>query len=119
MTPTPAIATADVRDARVVQRDDERAGCDRGEHRDREPGASDGAECAHEPSALRDGDVGDEADDGEERAPGELRRDADGKLTLEDPCGRPRDRGERDERASPPHLRAERQGRCRRCHSRH
>jgi hypothetical protein len=56
------------------------------------------ARKAPHPAALRQGDVGQQAERSEERAPRELCADADGELALEEPGRRPRDRSQRDER---------------------
>ena len=103
----------DVRDRGVVQRDDERAGGDRHQRGDGKPSAAHGVERAQHRAALDDGDVREQPEHGKERAPRELRRDTDRELALQDPRSRPGDRRERDEGASPPLLRAERQGRSR------
>ena len=82
------------------------------------PARPDGVERAQHRAALGDGDVREQAEHREERAAGDLRPDTDRQLALQEPGRRPGDRRERDEHASPPLLRAERQGRGRRRHRR-
>ena len=103
----------DVRDGRVIQRDDERARRDRRADGDAETGDPHRTEHGDGAAAVPDRDEEGQRDEREERAPGELGRRVDGELALQPAGGRPRHRGCGDVQLPPtPAARGNQRFRC-------
>ena len=92
----------DVRDRRVIQRDDEEAGGERRADGDSKAGEPHRAERRDRASAVPDRDEGRQRDEGEEGTPRELRRRVDRELSLQPARGRPGHRGRSDVQLPPP-----------------